>query len=231
MGRVFLVSGISSGIGQAFAELVVQRGDALIAIVRNSADVSHIPCQQVLELDFNEPECVEAVLGGLSQPVDVFVNFAGVLLGKSFEEYTAQDYEHVFRVHAITPALVVKSIAHNIRPNGSIILLGSISAQKGSFDDGYAAAKGAVHSLVKSLSLKFAPRGIRVIGFAPGLIAGTRMTQELKPGIFEKHLQKIPLGMAGEPADLAQLIYCATEPFARFMTGSVIDVNGGQYVR
>mgnify|MGYP001487629249 CR=1 FL=1 len=110
------------------------------------------------------------------------------------------------------------------------VLLGSISGHKGSFDDSYAATKGAIHSLVKSLALKFSPN-IRVIGIAPGMTNNTKMTNNLVEGQYSKTLSKIPLKYAGEPEDIAELILFLINKHAKFITGSIIDVNGGQYLR
>ncbi len=90
--------------------------------------------------------------------------------------------------------------------------------------------KGAIHTLVKSLALKFSPN-IRVLGIAPGMTNNTKMTNNLVEGQYGKNLYKIPLEHAGEPEDIAELIMFLINKHANFITGALIDVNGGQYLR
>jgi 3-oxoacyl-[acyl-carrier protein] reductase len=229
--KTILVSGATSGIGLKFLELILQKGYSVIPIVRNKSDLINIDIyENIIEFDFREPWNIDNAFGGFNKKVDVFVNFAGILPGLSLFEQSYEELKAVFDVNVISPMLIVKKIENLINKDGCIILFGSISGHKGSYDDPYAATKGAIHSLVKSLSLKFAPN-IRVVGVAPGMTNNTRMTNNLVEGQYSKTLSRIPLEHAGEPEDIAELVLFLINKHANFITGSIIDVNGGQYLR
>jgi 3-oxoacyl-[acyl-carrier protein] reductase len=226
-----LVSGVTSGMGLAFIILLQEKGYNIFPIVRNKDNISNaFNKDNVIEYDFSKPETIEKAFSGLNIKIDAFVNFAGILPGKSIFEQTYNGLQEVFNVNTISPMLIVKNIQNKLNSNATIILLGSISGQKGSFDDPYAASKGAIHSLVKSLSLKFAP-DIRVIGVAPGITNNTRMTDDLIDGLYEKNIQKVPLKCAAQPEDIGKLILFLMSSHAKFITGSIVDINGGQYLR
>lgn len=228
--RNFLISGVSSGIGKEFLELIQAKNDRAIVIVRSKDQAIELGVADFIELDFLKPREIEEKLKVLDLSIDVFVNFAGVLPGKSFSKYDCDALQDIFNVNVISPMLITKAIESKLSPNAVLVYLGSVSAHKGSYDDAYAASKGAIHSLVKSLSLKFAPQ-VRVLGLAPAMIENTRMTNELVDGRFEHNLKTIPLEKAGNPKDISELIYFLTGSSCSFMTGSLIDINGGQYLR
>jgi 3-oxoacyl-[acyl-carrier protein] reductase len=228
--KIFLVSGVSSGMGKAFAKFIQAKGHNLIALVRNKTSLVNFNCEQIIELDYAYPDRVEAAFHNFKTKIDCFVNFAAILPGKSYDEYDDKSLAELMNINVISPSLIIKSIVPHIKENGSIILLGSVSAQKGSYDDAYAASKGAIHSLVKSLALKLAPQ-IRVVGLAPALCNNTRMTQELVPGRYQRNLETIPLKQAAEVEDIAQIAYFLSSDSSKFITGSMLDVNGGQYLR
>jgi 3-oxoacyl-[acyl-carrier protein] reductase len=229
--RCFMISGVTSGMGLAFMELVKNEGHCIIAIVRKEEQIQDdSSISKIIECDYSNPEKVEKSFEELDMDIDAFINFSAILPGLSIFEQTYKGLTDLFNINVITPMLIIKNIQNKIRKGGSIILLGSISAQKGSFDDPYAASKGAIHSLVKSLSLKFSP-DVRVIGVAPGITNNTRMTEELIDGLYKKNIEKTPLKIAGEPVDIANLILFLTGESSKFMTGCTIDINGGQYLR
>ena len=228
--KTFLVSGVSSGMGKAFAQLIQAKGHNLIVLVRNKASIEDFNYEQIIELDYAQPSKVEAAFHNFKTEIDCFVNFTAIIPGKSYDEYDHQSLTELMNINVISPSLIIKSIVPYIKEAGSIILLGSVSAQKGSYDDAYAASKGAIHSLVKSLALKLAPK-IRVVGLAPALCNNTRMTEELVPGRYQHNLETIPLKQAAEVEDIAQITYFLSSDSSKFITGSMIDINGGQYLR
>ncbi len=228
--RNFLISGISSGIGKAFFELLKSKGENIIPIVRNKEQASSANLKNAIVCDFAKPATIKESFKNLESGVDVFINFAGILPGKSFLEYEHESIQEVFDVNIISPLLITKEITNKLSKNAVLIYIGSVSAQKGSYDDAYAATKGAIHSLIKSLALKFAPDK-RVLGIAPAMMENTRMTDELIEGRFEHNLKTIPLAKAGNPKELSELIYFLTGDNCNFMTGALIDINGGQYLR
>jgi 3-oxoacyl-[acyl-carrier protein] reductase len=231
MKKNILISGVTSGMGLVFVKLLQEKEYNIFPIVRNKNTLKNIFIEDnIIECDFSKPEAIEKAFHGLNTRIDAFVNFAGILPGKSIFEQSNSGIQELFNVNIISPMLIIKSIKDKLNKDAVIILLGSISGQKGSFDDPYSASKGAVQSLVKSLSLKFAP-DVRVVGVAPGIIDNTRMTDDLIDGLYERNIQKVPLKCAGQPEDIGELILFLISKHAKFITGSMIDVNGGQYLR
>jgi 3-oxoacyl-[acyl-carrier protein] reductase len=177
-----------------------------------------------------DPKEVPLALAALQGPLHGFINAAGILPAKNFTESTAESLTELFNINVISPMLILKAAVPLLVPGGVVVLFGSISGHKGSYDDGYAASKGAIHSLVRSLVDKLSPQH-RIIGIAPGMVENTRMTDELVPGRFEENLKKIPLRKAGRPEDIAALTLFVLSDACQFMTGSILDINGGQYLR
>jgi NAD(P)-dependent dehydrogenase (short-subunit alcohol dehydrogenase family) len=230
MTKRYLVSGATSGIGKAFADQLRAKDQHLIAMLRDVTQIAAVPAQQHIIFDYAQPENLSGAIADLPE-IDVFVSAAGILLGQSFAEVSLAQAQENLTVNLLTPMLLAKHIAPKLRSGGVMIFMGSISGHKGSYDDGYAAAKGGIHSFVKSLALKLAVENKRVIAIAPGITQGTRMTDTRPADELTAVLQKIPLGRFATPDDIANWIsFCASDA-ARAMTGCVIDINGGQYVR
>jgi acetoacetyl-CoA reductase len=228
--RIHLVSGVTSGMGRAFAQQRLAAGEKVVGLVRNTDAARKLNLTDVIEVDFANPAQVETCLKSRPERWASFVNCAGILPAIPIEKSSAESLATIFNVNVISPMLICKQLVGTMVQGGCILLVGSISAQKGSFDDPYAATKGAIHSLVKTLALKFAPE-VRVVGIAPGMTDGTRMTAELVPGRREHNIGLIPMARAGEAEEMAKIMGLLLQPECGFMTGAMVDVNGGQYVR
>jgi NAD(P)-dependent dehydrogenase (short-subunit alcohol dehydrogenase family) len=231
--KTYLVTGATSGMGRAVSKTLHGAGHRQVLLVREGSRKKDLPDFDgiIVEADFANPAQVEIFFAGFDTPLDGVINCAGILPGQSYTESTAADLTRLFNINTVSPMLMLKQLTPHLKPDACVVLYGSISGHKGSYDDGYAASKAAVHALVRSLALKLAPN-VRVVGIAPGMTEETRMTAELIPGLFEKTKEtRIPLKRAGKPEDMAALTLFVLGDSARFMTGCVIDVNGGQYLR
>jgi len=225
-----LISGTTSGIGAAYAALARARGAQVIAIIRNEMQRVAVPADDYVIFDYAQPETAAAAFAKI-KTVDVFVNAAGVLYGRNFSDMTAEQYYDTLTVNLLTPMLLAQTLAPKLTARGIMIFLGSISGHKGSFDDAYAAAKGGIHSFVKSLALKLAPRGQRAIAIAPGITQDTRMTDVRPQSEKDTALKQIPLNRFARAEEIAEWIWFCASPAAASMTGAIIDINGGQYLR
>jgi NAD(P)-dependent dehydrogenase (short-subunit alcohol dehydrogenase family) len=231
--KTYLVTGATSGMGRAVSQALHAAGHRQVLLVRNAGRTVDLPAFDgtTLEVDFADPALVEKAFSGFDTQLDGVINCAGILPGQSYAEATANDLTRLFNINTLSPMVMLKHVTPCLNPGACVVLYGSISGHKGSYDDGYAASKAAVHALVRSLSLKLAP-AVRVVGVAPGMTEDTRMTAELIPGLFEETKNtRIPLKQAGRPGDMAALTLFLLSDAARFMTGCVVDVNGGQYLR
>ncbi len=225
----YLVSGVSSGIGAATARLLKKRGDSVIGMLRSaSGSTSEFT---PLVTDFANPEKVDSDLAKFKfPPISAFINCAGTTHSKAFYETTPSLIQNIFNVNVVTPMIIIKHLIPCLTEQSSIILLGSQSAMKGSHDDSYAASKGAVDSLVKSLSGKLAPK-TRVINFSPGITHPTGLTEIMKPENLAKKKNEIPMKRFASPEEMAEIIVFLTSEHCRFMTGNTVDVNGGLVLR
>ena len=126
-------------------------------------------------------------------------------------------------------AKVVKGLLPLFASGSQIIMISSISAQKGSYDPIYAASKGAILSFVKSLAAGL--EGVRVNAIAPGLIQDSTMYKEMAADRQELHRRQTVQKKLLSMSDLADVIYDISQDHWKHLNGACIDLNGGQYVR
>lgn len=167
--------------------------------------------------------------------IDSLLNFAGISRSTRFLEVSAEEYQSVMDINLRgTVNMCQVAIPHMIdRKKGAIICVGSIAAQRGGGVFGaahYSASKGGVQSLAKALAREFGPKGIRVNALAPGLIETDifegKLTDERKAEIKTG----IPLGRIDQPDDIAHACVYLCSDWASFVTGIVLDVNGGHHI-
>jgi 3-oxoacyl-[acyl-carrier protein] reductase len=127
-------------------------------------------------------------------------------------------------------AKVLAGLLAFCKSGSHVLMLSSISAQKGSYDPIYAASKGAILSFVKSLATSLAPR-IRVNALAPGLIQDSTMFKTMDRERQQFHRMQTPNKQLLRIKDLAELIFDLSQPHWSHLNGACIDLNGGRYVR
>ncbi len=242
-GLRVLVTGASSGIGAASARAFAQCG-ARVAIHYSSnkagaADLAAaIGAVAAVSGDLKKRGAAArivdeaaAALGGL----DVLVNNAGALVGRTrleafddaiYDDVMALNVRGVVEVARAAHPYLVKSSA------ASIVNAGSIAGRNGGAPGSglYAAAKAAVHSLTRSMAKEFAPAGIRVNAMAPGVIE-TPFHATTSPDMLETMRKTIPMGRLGRAEDCCYpVVFLASPVLAGYITGQILDVNGGQFM-
>ena len=238
-GRTALVTGASRGIGRAIAcaldragarvALVARSGEALAAV---AASLAHGPVS--IEADLAEPdapgEVARRALDALGH-VDALVNNAGVGARLPSVELDARTIDRMLQVNVrglllLTTALLPSMVA---RRSGSIVNVSSVSSQVGTpRRAAYAASKGAVDALTRSLAMEFGPHGIRVNCVAPGVIV-TDMWERNRsvPGVIEQIEKQVALRRWGTPEDVADVVAFLVSDAARYVTAQTIEVDGG----
>jgi 3-oxoacyl-[acyl-carrier protein] reductase len=177
-----------------------------------------------LHLDLGKTGSVVRSLADLP-PLDAVVVAAGMEPQKSLEEATPDHLYTMFDVHVLGPMLALKAARPALRSGAGTVLISSVAAYRGSYDPAYAAAKGAVVSLTRSLARAWAP-DVRVNALAPSLVEGTPVYEGMTEDFRENHRESTPLDLAtpGEVADAVRFLVGHQR-----LTGVVMHMNGGQY--
>ena len=238
-GRTAVVTGASRGIGAAVASALDGAGARVALVARSEDDLAKVAAglehePMIIVADLAEPDSpatiAEAALAGLGR-VDILVNNAamGVRTDSTDLDGATIDRMHQLNVRnllLLTSALLPQMVE---RGQGSIVNVSSVSAQVGTpRRSAYAASKGAVDAMTRSLAMEYGPRGIRVNSVAPGVII-TSMWERNRaiPGVIEQVEAQIALRRWGLPADVADVVVFLASDAARYVTAQTIEVDGG----
>ncbi|MFZ9007548.1 MAG: SDR family NAD(P)-dependent oxidoreductase [bacterium] len=234
--RKVLVTGGSSGIGAAIAQVFASNGDLVVATGATKEEVERAQVQSestaisFQELDVRDGIAVQACIDEIDS-LDVLVNCAGVIRRNA--EHEPEVFADVIDINLNGSMRVCTAAREKLKQRkGCIINTASmLSFFGGGLVPGYSASKGGIAQLTKSLAIAYAPDGIRVNAVAPGWIA-TQLTQALQDDRTrsEAILSRTPLGRWGEPADVAGPVLFLASDAARFVTGVVLPVDGGYLI-
>lgn len=228
-GHRAVVVGGTSGIGASTALHLAQLGASVLALGLK-ANGMHAPVHeriQSIEFDVTNEATVRSVLSR-EDSVDLLVNCAGI--SRDREEFELSVFEQVLDVNLTSVMRTcTAAIPALIRARGSIVNVASMYSTFGSADrPAYAASKGGVVQLTKSLAQAYAPAKVRVNAVAPGWIA-TPLSEALRSNeqASRQIMERTPLGEWGEPVDVANAIVFLASPAARYITGVTLAVDGG----
>jgi 3-oxoacyl-(acyl-carrier-protein) reductase len=240
-GKVAFVTGASRGIGKAIA-LALGAAGADVAISCNKGGNL---AQQVRDQlrkgghkaefyahNIADPDEVEKMHAEVLRDfgrVDILVNNAGITCDKSFKKMTKEMWDSVLDVDLTGVFLVTKQFIDEMaeRGWGRVINISSVIGEVGNFGQAnYAAAKAALIGFTKALAREYARKGVTVNAVAPGFIK-TQMTEGVPPAALEAVVKMTPIGRLGEPEEVAAAAAYLASNAASFITGHVLDVNGG----
>ncbi len=234
-GRSALVTGASMGIGRAIAAALAKEGVRLAVMARRRNLLEELQDEigaklVIIEQDFLQAEApqriADAALAGLGS-VDILVNNAGGSRRFTLEASEAQWEEaltlNFVRQRQLTHRLVGQMIG---RKWGRIVNITGKSEPEGL--NGAFAAKAAMHSWAKGLSREVGRHGITVNSVPPGRIISEQILRNYPPEVRKRESEHdIPVGEYGQPEDIAHLVCFLASPLARYITGTVIPVDGG----
>jgi len=241
-GKVALVTGAAQGIGRSIAEALAKEGADIIVSDIN-IDAAKITANEIGKLGVKtsaiKTNVADAgdVAASVDQAVkefgkiDILINNAGITKDNLLIRMKEEDWDAVLSVNLRSMFLCIKAIAPLMMKNrwGRIVNIASIVGEMGNFGQAnYSAAKAGAIGLTKTVARELASRGITCNAIAPGFI-DTAMTQKLSDDVKKRLSEQIPLTRLGSPEDIAKAVVflCAD---ADYITGQVINVNGGMYM-
>lgn len=243
--KVAIITGCASikGIGWATARLFSKHG-AKVAMIDLDMDAARAAAAAIgpqhigYSCDVRDSLACQTVIEKIIADfgaVDILINNAGVSQSHPLMDSTMADYDLVMDVSVRGAYNMSRALVPHLRSrkSGAIVSMGSLAAQRGGGVLGgphYAAAKGAVQSLAKSMARELAPYGIRSNAMAPGLIDTElligKITEEGKRAVADS----TPMGRLGTPQDVANVALFLASDLSSYVTGVVLDVNGGFHI-
>jgi 3-oxoacyl-[acyl-carrier protein] reductase len=241
--KVVLVTGSSRGLGAAMIQAFGERGARCVvnyvadAEGANRKDATAVAGKLkdplVIECDVTRPVEIETMmkqindsLGGL----DILVNNSGIIRDRTIRKLTTEEFEAVVRVNLTGTFNVTQKAATVLRQGGRIINLSSVSGQMGLFGQAnYSSSKAAIIALTKVSAREFARQQITVNAIAPGFIDVGR-SKGMPDEVTENFKKQIPLGRLGEASEIVDAALFLASPMASYITGHVLNVNGGYYM-
>ena len=232
--RRAVVVGAFGGIGAATVSRLEAQGWDVVAMDLPQASPSHSAASTVLDIDLVDPASVAQAFAALTArvaqhgPIDLLAVCSGVVDTEKVGAVTLAHWQKMLSINLTGPFLCCQHSYPLLREGGRIVLLGSLSGRTGGVLTGaaYAAAKGGIESLAKSMAQELAPRGITVNVIAPGAIETPMLrahSAERKQGMAAS----TPLKRLGQPEEIAGAIAFLASPEAAFITGAVMHINGG----
>jgi 3-oxoacyl-[acyl-carrier protein] reductase len=241
--KVVLVTGSSRGIGAEMIKAFGKRGAKCIVnyVVdlegKNKADAESVAKELkdplVVECDVTRPDQVEAMMkqiqnrhGGL----DILVNNSGIIRDRTIKKMSLEEFESVMRVNVTGTFNVTQKAISILRDGGHIVNLSSVSGQMGLFGQGnYSSSKAAIIALTKVSARELAKQNITVNAIAPGFI-DIGMSKGMPEEVRQNFEKQIPLGRLGQAKEIVDATLFLASPMASYITGHVLNVNGGFYM-
>jgi len=232
-GQVALVTGAAGGIGRATAQALAEAGATVIAT--DIAETAEFDAERIVyrRYDVTSREETDTIISGAVKRhgrIDILVLCAGTITHRPLSESADDEWEAILRVNLIGVVNPVRALMPIMAEQGygKMVALGSIAAKIGGVAAGpaYVAAKSGVHGLMKWVAKAGASNGVYANIVAPGPVE-TPMWETVTQRAAPSAHGSVPLGRYGQPEDVAQAILFLSSPASNWITGTVIDVNGG----
>lgn len=240
-GQVALVTGASRGIGRAAAILLARAGADVAVTFHHRGDAAEATAREIERLgrrvyvgggDLAEPEVVDRLMAGVRREfgaLDIFVANAGVWPAEevSLGDLALARWRRTLAANLDSVFLSTRAALGLMRPGGRVVIVSSTAGQRGeAYHSDYAATKGALIAVTKSLAVEYAP-DITVNCVAPGWVETDMSAPALTDENRERIRRSIPLQRIATAEDVAGPILFLCSPLARHLTGEIVNVNGG----
>ena len=242
-GRVALVTGAAQGIGKAISLLLAKQGADIVVSDVNLEKATETAKEietmgrkaMAVRVDVSKLEdvdqMVDAILKQLGK-IDILVNNAGITRDKLILRMSEEDWDAVLNVNLKGTFNCTRAVVRHMAKQryGKIVSIASVTGEMGNAGQvNYAASKAGVIGLTKTIAREFAQRGINVNAVAPGYIQ-TPMTDVLPEKVKEELKRLIPMDRLGQPGDVAEAVLFLVSERSSYITGQVLNVNGGIYM-
>jgi 3-oxoacyl-[acyl-carrier protein] reductase len=242
-GKVVLVTGSSRGLGAAMITAFGQRGaKCVVNYVADSAGQNKSDAERVakelkdplvIECDVAKPEQVEIMMTTIGEKLgglDILINNSGIIRDRTIKKLTTEEFESVLRVNLTGTFNCIQKAAAILRKDGRIVNLSSVSGQMGLFGQAnYSSSKAAIIALTKVSAREFSRQNITVNAIAPGFI-DVGMSKGMPEEVTANFIKQIPLGRLGQAGEIVDAALFLCSPMASYITGHVLNVNGGFYM-
>jgi 3-oxoacyl-[acyl-carrier protein] reductase len=241
-GKNIIVTGGARGLGRACVQQFTESGArvALVDIDFKAAmeSAARIDRATAYACDLEDPDSLKVLHQKLTDDfggrIDVLVNNAGIIsYAKDFESINVGEWDKVINVNLRGPFLASQIFGVDMKAQGSgkIINISSLAAHIGGIDVGvhYTTSKAGIIGLTRSFAKKLGPFGVHVNAVAPGITLTEPVRRHLA-GREDEYIAAIPLRRLGKPEDVAQAVLFLSSPMSDYITGCVLDVNGGIYM-
>lgn len=244
LNKIALITGSSRGIGHSIA---IELAKAGFDVVINSSvsvkegyevvnEITNIGQRSMyIQADVSDINQVELMVSKIVSDfgrIDVLVNNAGIVMDKKLKNMDIEQWNKVISVNLTGTFICTKSCIKHMQKQscGKIINISSVVGEIGNIgQSNYSASKGGIISFTKTIAKEYASEGIIANVIAPGFIE-TRMLEKIPEEVMRKILSQIPLGRLGRPDDVAKLVSFLASDNANYITGQVININGGLYM-
>ena len=235
-GRVVVITGGASGIGEACAELFYNEGARVVVVDKQAPQTSHKDL--VLEGDVGDEKTVQAHVNAILENygrIDSLVTCAGFSTGKSVTETSLDDWNAVLQTNLTGTFLWARETAITMSKTGggTIVMIGSqLAFAGGKSNAAYLASKGGIVSLAQTMAIDCAVDNIRVNALIPGAIETPLLSRSFAraddPDVARvRSISRHPLGRLGQPSEMARAILFLASPASSFTTGSCLRDDGG----
>lgn len=244
--KIVIITGASSGIGRASALKFADSGAKIVAVGRNEKELSLLQNESrnaEAEIkphlaDLSEISQIERLITQTIEKfgqIDVLVNSAGIIANGSIENTTLEDWDKMMNINLRSLFyLIQKSVPHLQKTMGNIVNVSSVTGTR-AFPNvlSYCVSKAGVDQLTRCAALELAPKNIRVNAVNPGVVeTNLHKRSGMAEDDYEKFLEHSkkthPLGRAGKPEEVAELIYFLASENAAWITGATYEIDGGR---
>lgn len=241
-GKVALVTGAGGGIGAAIVGLLSDMGAICVATDAHGTDLDAMQADgrggAPIAMDLAEKDSCERLVGEVIErhgQIDILVNNAAVLIRKEIDDYEDADWDLTFDVNLRAQFLLCRAAARSMKPRrcGRIVNMAASNVYNGGLYQSsvYAIAKGGTLTLTRSFASRLAPFGICVNSLAPGPVDTPMFRYKLTDDNIAEFKGRMPMGRIADPIEIARCVAFLVSPWSSYITGHVLDVNGGQIMR